>query len=248
MKTFTLLSSLGMLACVWHMSALAGESPYREPPAEGPYLVGLDMRPIHLPIHVKTLCRNEELIAFSCTLQNKKIVSLCASSDIGKDSGYLQYRYGKDSSSVELEYPKKKVYPHSYFKQAGQQAQLGSASAISFRVGSYRYSLFLTETRWDSAISGVVVDRGGKLVKFNQCVNKSILLTFNPGSTISGFGFPSLPPAGDDVSYAQLESVAAAGLKGVHAIQIGRQSQPTDLRSRQPDSPQEHENDPNFTK
>lgn len=183
-----------------------------------PRLYGIDH---HRMQHVSTLCNQNELIVFSCSTTNSKIISLCASVDLSKNSGYLQYRYGRNSTSIELEYPKKKVLPFAHFKEVQQIAELGTSSAISFWIDSYRYSLFLTETRMAPAVAGVVVDRNAKLVTFDKCINNTIAMTFNPGAEVNGFGINGLPDAKEDASFPQLEGVTAGGLTGIEAISIG---------------------------
>jgi hypothetical protein len=51
-------------------------------------------------------CNPDESSLFSCKLTNGKTVSLCASTDLAPDSGYLQYRFGK-LGKVELSLPAK---------------------------------------------------------------------------------------------------------------------------------------------
>src|ERR1044071_2779627 len=65
------------------------------------------------PLHPNSLCARTEQIIFSCLTKRSgssspttpaKIVSLCASRDLDKERGYLQYRYGLPGK-VELEFP-----------------------------------------------------------------------------------------------------------------------------------------------
>ncbi|MDE2362706.1 MAG: hypothetical protein KGM42_08500 [Hyphomicrobiales bacterium] len=57
------------------------------------------------PLRAQTLCDPTETSAFSCALKTSgKIVSLCASADLGKTTGYLQYRFGTPGK-VELAVP-----------------------------------------------------------------------------------------------------------------------------------------------
>src|SRR5437868_6678757 len=47
------------------------------------------------PLQTNSLCAKSEHIIFSCVLKRTaKIVSLCASPDLDKERGYLQYRFG----------------------------------------------------------------------------------------------------------------------------------------------------------
>lgn len=54
-----------------------------------------------------THCSQEEKIVFSCPFKNKKTVSLCASANLTKDTGTLQYRYGVVGEPLELAFPNK---------------------------------------------------------------------------------------------------------------------------------------------
>ena len=171
-----------------------------------------------------TLCRTNEIPVFACDLENGKVVSICASSDISKDTGYLKYRYGKSLSHVELTYPSGNARPQMCFKEDHAVGGLGSASAISFWVEKYRYSVFLTRaTGVNQVIAGVIVDRDGRLVAFNQCREKSIALFFGPGLPLDLMGFDDIgiPPAQGDISYVSLEEALVAGWKNGDKVPIG---------------------------
>jgi len=90
-----------------------------------------------------SLCANEEKIVFSCTTAGKtaKIVSLCSSKELTKDSGYLQYRFGLPGK-IELEFPEgreqtQKAFSYShYFRAQFDQTE------ISFTSRGYKYAIF----------------------------------------------------------------------------------------------------------
>src|SRR5712691_7480717 len=68
-----------------------------------------DKRPTSA-LQANSLCAKDEHIIFSCAVKRTaklpaKIVSLCASRDLDKERGYLQYRFGLPGK-VELEFPK----------------------------------------------------------------------------------------------------------------------------------------------
>lgn len=86
-------------------------------------LVGVFMTPPPLPPPLPvSLCAADETIIFNCaTKPAGKIVSLCASKDLTKDKGYLQYRFGLPSK-VELEFPEKR-------EQRGTSRTLGAGRA-----------------------------------------------------------------------------------------------------------------------
>lgn len=54
---------------------------------------------------VATHCKPDERIVFSCPFKPGKTASLCASSDLTKTTGTLQYRYGVVGKKPELMFP-----------------------------------------------------------------------------------------------------------------------------------------------
>jgi hypothetical protein len=79
----------------------------------------------------QTLCKPQESVVMSCSVQSGKIVSLCASDDLGVARGYMQYRYGRPTS-VELTFPGTEVPLPSGFKYFESQFAKGGTLAISF--------------------------------------------------------------------------------------------------------------------
>ena len=55
---------------------------------------------------VPTHCTSNERVVFSCPFKHGKTASLCASPDLSKTTGTLQYRYGVVGKAPELVYPK----------------------------------------------------------------------------------------------------------------------------------------------
>jgi uncharacterized protein len=49
-------------------------------------------------------CSNEEITLFSCRLKKQKTVSVCASTNVSANAGYLQYRFGR-IGQIELVLP-----------------------------------------------------------------------------------------------------------------------------------------------
>ena len=89
-----------------------------------------------------TLCTDGEKSLFSCSVKRSaKMVSLCASADVTKTRGYVQYRFGLPGK-VELEYPadkarsQEKFEYHHYFRAQVDETE------ISFSSGGYKYSIF----------------------------------------------------------------------------------------------------------
>ncbi len=90
----------------------------------------------------ETHCLSDENIIFNCSMKvSSKTVSLCASKQLIKEKGYIQYRFGAPGK-IELEYPsdrngtqRKFAYTH-YFRARVDRTELG------FRNGNYDYSVF----------------------------------------------------------------------------------------------------------
>lgn len=89
-----------------------------------------------------TLCSDAEKTLFSCSVKRSaKVVSLCASADVTKTRGYVQYRFGVPGK-VELEYPadkarsQEKFEYHHYFRAQVDETE------ISFSSGGYKYAIF----------------------------------------------------------------------------------------------------------
>lgn len=54
---------------------------------------------------VATHCKPDERVVFSCPFKHGKTASLCASADLTKTTGTLQYRYGVVGKTPELMFP-----------------------------------------------------------------------------------------------------------------------------------------------
>lgn len=90
-----------------------------------------------------THCKPDEKVIFSCPFKNGKTVSLCASPDLSKNAGTLQYRFGRIGKALELNYPQPVGHPSTYFwldsSHGGQWAQYD----LSFSMGRFRYALLV---------------------------------------------------------------------------------------------------------
>lgn len=204
MKKISVLITLcwGIVAFAWHGIVRADSST----PLSGrdSKLVSAEMGNTDTLELSATLCEPEEVVVFSCSLPKKKTVSLCASKDAGNNTGYMQYRFGHNASSIELEYPSKKAPAKKFFKYYASAFPKGGTAAISFRVGEYRYSLYSTSSAFGYNGAGVIVNRGKDAIRvsFLKCGSTPIVLN-EMQSPIPFFGLRhlGLPDAGDDISY-----------------------------------------------
>lgn len=97
-----------------------------------------------------SLCARTERIIFSCATKRSgarvarspsKIVSLCASRDLDKDRGYLQYRYGLPGR-VELEFPKSRAGTQQMFQYTHYMRYRVDLTEINFEIDGYQYQIF----------------------------------------------------------------------------------------------------------
>jgi hypothetical protein len=97
-----------------------------------------------------SLCARSERIIFSCLTKrsgvrsvggSSKIVSLCASRDLDKERGYLQYRYGLPDK-VELEFPSLRTGTQQMFQYTHYMRYQVDLTEINFAIDGYQYQIF----------------------------------------------------------------------------------------------------------
>lgn len=86
-----------------------------------------------------THCTSNERTLFSCATKKNKIVSICASKDLSPNSGYMQYRFGKDGK-VEMEVPQAAKGLPDFSLTASKDGH-AEYNDISFFKGAFVYSL-----------------------------------------------------------------------------------------------------------
>lgn len=113
----------------------------------------------------RTLCTRDERVIFSCPVKKPaKIVSVCASKDLTRDRGYLQYRFGLPGK-VELEFPKDRKGTQQKFQYTHYFRARVDLTEINFTIDGYQYQVFDTyQGEEKPAISeqGVSVTAPGK--------------------------------------------------------------------------------------
>src|SRR5262245_18186052 len=111
-----------------------------------------------------SLCAKDERIIFSCLLRRPaKIVSVCASKDLEKERGYLQYRFGL-AGKVELEFPKDRNKTQEKFQYTHYMRALVDLTEINFEIDGYNYSVFddyNAEEKPAFSRQGVTINRPG---------------------------------------------------------------------------------------
>jgi hypothetical protein len=154
-------------------------------PAYGLTLVAL-CPPAYAAPAQSSHCTRAERTMFSCRLsESKKIVSLCASSNLSPSSGYMQYRFGH-ASGAELTYPAEKTPPKGKFEIFHTQFTRAGAYGISFRLNGFVYSLEYVasgpDEKTDTYNLSVVEVASGE-TKFSDACEKAQILgktTFYP--------------------------------------------------------------------
>ena len=107
-------------------------------------------RPAAGSLQPNSLCARTEQIIFSCLTKRagkslarspSRIVSLCASRDLDKERGYLQYRYGLPGK-VELEFPSSRTGTQQMFQYTHYMRYQVDLTEINFEIDGYQYQIF----------------------------------------------------------------------------------------------------------
>ncbi|MGW9332398.1 hypothetical protein [Bosea sp. NPDC055594] len=107
-----------------------------------------------------TLCLREEKAVFSCAI-GSRIVSLCASADIGPGQGTLVYRFGR-KGALELVYPDPPRPPGSAFSTAVVGDAGSAGDIVRFSRGDATYTLYSLTVKGQGDRDGLVVTQGGR--------------------------------------------------------------------------------------
>jgi hypothetical protein len=110
-----------------------------------------------------TQCKAGETIVFSCST-GSRILSICASKDLSKNSGYMQYRYGPEGKP-ELSFPETLRHPAGIFTPGTLMFSGGGGAYVKFSKPPYTYTVF-------SAI-GNFGRNGGKATVQGVAITKS---------------------------------------------------------------------------
>lgn len=85
-------------------------------------------------------CAVGETDMFTCKLKKGKTVSLCASADLGKQAGYLQYRFGP-ASKIEVAIPREKKGGPPQMRLTRSADKSATYDDLTFVVGNFTYEL-----------------------------------------------------------------------------------------------------------
>ena len=116
--------------------------------------------PTRRALQVNTLCAKTERVIFACVLRRPaKIVSVCASKDLTRDTGYVQYRFGSPAK-IELEYPKDRTGTQQKFEYTHYMRALVDLNEINFSVDGVDYSVvddYNGEEKPAQSIEGITI-------------------------------------------------------------------------------------------
>lgn len=113
-----------------------------------------------------SLCAPAEVAIFTCALATGRIVSLCASPDLGETSGTLRYLYGR-KGRPELVYPEPGTPPQQAFSRGIVGA--GYGDFIRFRRGGTSYTLESLLPKTAPEVNRLRVTRAGKTLLSSEC-------------------------------------------------------------------------------
>ncbi|RHW20849.1 hypothetical protein [Pseudomonas jilinensis] len=122
------------------------------------------------------LCKADEQLIFGCDI-GEKTVSLCASKELTRESGYVQYRFGQPDN-IEFVYPSEKTSPAGKFFLGLAAFSGGGASIVRFDNSGYEYMLFDSmirtnftpgEPNYPKFQAGVVTRHRGKITSTRLC-------------------------------------------------------------------------------
>jgi hypothetical protein len=141
-------------------------------------------------------CMPRERVVFSCVL-GERVVSLCASANLGRDTGAVYYRYGRPGLKPELEYPDGPVHPRKAYTAHYDSWAKGSYAAITFRIGEHAYHVYSRHAAFEehgrSNGAGVDVYRNGARVSDLWC--DDALIEDHISAVMPALALPETPAA-----------------------------------------------------
>jgi hypothetical protein len=108
-----------------------------------------------------TLCKPDERVVFSCGA-GARYASVCASQDISKSQGTMQYRFGSPNK-LELVYPATPGKPAENFKGGSLMFSGGGGAFLRFSNGPYEYTVFSAIGKWGA--NGEPLDEEGVAIR-----------------------------------------------------------------------------------
>jgi hypothetical protein len=125
------------------------------------FLTGLILACAKSEADEPSLCQPHEEVYFSCAIGGK-IMSVCASGNISPDSGYVQYRFGRNEK-IELEFTSKPYPPRKSFSISDISEGNLRFTHLKFSSGSYHYVVY------QGSPSGIYVKKKEKVISNRVC-------------------------------------------------------------------------------
>jgi hypothetical protein len=149
----------------------------------------------------QSLCEPMEKTIFSCGFENNRLVSICASTNVAKEDGYVEYRYGK-LGAIELSLPNKKTPPNKalkgtfqdFFRSSGNW-QAGNHKAVTFTNGNYSYTVeknmifSRSAPDYSDETAKLYVRKNGESIAEKYCVTETVVDNFPELNTLKAWGF-----------------------------------------------------------
>ncbi len=131
-------------------------------------LLSVALNAITNSVNAATHCKPGEIVYFSCTIKDSsKVVSLCGNGFKNAQTyernakAWLQYRFGRLGSKLELEYPTERANSLSLFSGEYQHPYQAFIHGVSFRIGRTTYEVALNQFEGDNFFYGIYVDQHG---------------------------------------------------------------------------------------
>lgn len=123
-----------------------------------------------------SFCTPLETVVFACRT-GAKLVSVCASRDLTRTAGYVQYRFGRPGEPLEMILPEGHVHPGKAATGESVAFSGGGGAWLRFRSGPVAYVVYTGIGRWGpggrtAEKQGLVVERGGKQVASLKCTSR----------------------------------------------------------------------------
>ena len=119
------------------------------------------------PAAAQSVCAAEEEIVWSCVNQ-RSTYAVCASNDLSRISGYMQYRATKDGKSA-LTFPASLTHPAGLF----DFSLLPRGAMLSFESGGYLYEM----SEGLEGAPSIAVSKNGAYLGAVQCAYSDHTLT-----------------------------------------------------------------------
>lgn len=127
--------------------------------------------PLHAPASeasVPSHCMVEETTLFACST-GRKLLSVCATVDLSKDAGVVQYRFGTPGREAFV-LPKAEADWRAAVRGGRLMFSGGGGATLAFANPPYRYVVYSAiGSGWGSK-AGVVVEKRGRRIASLPCV------------------------------------------------------------------------------